>query len=294
MSPERPTRAWAPPPSNGYKPLVINVAMTGAVPQKKDNPLVPLTPAEIVADALACIDAGASVLHVHVRDEDGAPTHRRDLYEQVFGPLRDARPDVILCATTSSRVDPSPAARTLGLDLDPALRPDLGSLTLGSFNFPRSPSINPPDAIRWLLERMQELCIRPELEIFELGMVNTLHVLAEQGLIPDPPIANILLGSNGSLPAFVGDLARVVERLPAGTEWAAAGIGRFQRPMTIAAAVMDGNIRTGLEDNPLGDGSDGWSNASAVRAAVAAAELAGRTVATPAQARVRFGLPAVP
>ena len=150
--------------------------------------------------------------------------------------------------------------------------------------------MNPPDDIRALLERMAEAGVRPELEVFELGMVNTLHALAEGGLIPDPPLVNILLGSLGSLPAFVGDLARVVERLPGHAEWAAAGIGIYQRPMTIAAAIMGGNVRTGLEDAPKGDGTPGWSNVSAVQAAVAAATLAGREVATPAQTRERFGL----
>jgi 3-keto-5-aminohexanoate cleavage enzyme len=289
---ERQRRPWAPPPIDGYDPMIINVALTGAVPSKDDNRLVPLTPSEIVADAIACADAGASVVHIHVRDEDGQPVHRRDLYEETLGGLREARPDLILCVTTSSRVDPDPAARTVGLEFDPSLRPDMASLTLGSFNFPRTPSVNPPDTIRALLTRMAELGVRPELEVFELGMVNTLHGLADQGLIPDPPVVNILLGSMGSLPAFVGDLARVVERLPAQAEWAAAGIGVYQRPMTIAAAIMNGNVRTGLEDNPKGDGAPGWSNVAGVQVAVAAAALAGRAVATPAEARVRFGLSA--
>jgi uncharacterized protein (DUF849 family) len=280
---------------NGYRPMVVNVALTGAVPGKDDNPAVPLTPEEIVDDVLACAAAGATVFHVHVRDESGQPVHRRDLYEQVFGPLRDKAPDLVLCATTSSRVDPSPAARVAGLDLDPALRPDMASLTLGSFNFPRSVSNNPPAAIVGLLETMAELGIRPELEVFELGMVNTLWALAERGLIPDPPVVNILLGSYGSAPAFVGDLAHMVDRLPPGSEWAAAGIGIYQRSMTIAAAIMDGNVRTGMEDNPRGDGVGSsaapWSNVEAVRLAVAAAELAGRRVATAAETRARFGLP---
>jgi 3-keto-5-aminohexanoate cleavage enzyme len=283
-------RTWAPPPLDGYKAMIVNVALTGAVPGKGDNPSVPLTPDEIATDAVACAEAGAAVVHLHVRDEQGRPVHRRDLYEKAIGSIRERSPDLIVCVTTSSRVDPDPRSRMIGLELHPDLRPELASLTLGSFNFPQTPSVNPPDVIRALLERMGELGVRPELEIFELGMVNTLHALGDQGLIPDPPIANILLGSMGSLPAFVGDLARVVERLPAGTEWAAAGIGIFQRPMTIAAAIMDGNVRTGLEDNPRGDGSVGWSNVASVRAAVDAARVAGREVATAAEARRRFGL----
>ena len=283
-------RPWAPPPMDGYRPMVINVAMTGAVPGKRDNPNVPLTPEEIAADAIACAEAGASVVHLHVRDEDGSPVHRRDLYERAMGPIRDKVPELIVCVTTSSRVDPDPRHRMIGLDLDPELRPDLGSLTLGSFNFPKVISANPPDQIVALLEHMGEQGIRPELEVFELGMVNTLHVLRDRGLIPDPPIVNILLGSSGSAPAFIGDLGHIVERLPSNAEWAAAGIGIFQRPITLAAAAMDGNVRTGLEDNPRGHGEGEWGNVDAVSFCVAAAAIAGRAVATPEETRARFGL----
>jgi 3-oxoadipate:acetyl-CoA acetyltransferase len=283
-------RQWAPPPMDGYRPMVVNVALTGAVPGKADNGRLPMGPEEIAADAVACADAGASVVHIHVRDESGTPAHRRDLYERAIGPIRERAPELAVCVTTSSRVDPNPAARMIGLELEGELRPDMASLTLGSFNFPNTVSANPPAAIVALLERMGELGIRPEFEVFELGMVNTLHVLAERGLVPEPPVVNILLGSLGSAPAFVGDLARIVERLPPGSEWAAAGIGVFQRPMAIAAAIMDGNVRTGLEDNPRGDGTSQWGNVDAVRVATAAAELAGREVASPAEARARFGL----
>lgn len=274
--------------------MVVNVALTGAVPAKADNPRLPVTPEEIAADAIACGEAGASVVHIHVRDEEGAPTHRRDLYERAIAPIRERAPELIVCVTTSSRVDPDPAARMTALELDHDLRPEMASLTLGSFNFPRSVSVNPPETIVALLERMAELGVRPEFEIFELGMVNTLHTLAERGLVPEPPVVNVLLGSLGSAPAFVGDLERIAERLPDGAEWAAAGIGAFQRPMTIAAAIMDGNVRTGLEDNPRGDGSPGWGNVDAVRLAAGAARLAGREVASPAEARARFGLAEAP
>lgn len=273
--------------------MVINVALTGAVPRKSDNRRVPLTPEEIVDDVLTCADAGATVFHVHVRAEDGTPVHRRDLYEATLGAIRAARPELVLCVTTSSRVDADPGARMSGLEVDEAIRPDMASLTLGSFNFPDRPSVNPPAQMVALLERMAELGVRPELEVFELGMINTMHALADRGLIPGPPVVNVLLGSMGSMPAFIGDLARAVERLGPEAEWAAAGIGRFQPSMVLAAAIMDGNVRTGLEDNPRGDGSPDWSNCKAVEAAVAAATIAGRRVATAAETRTRFGLRAV-
>ena len=270
--------------------MIVNVALTGAVPGRADNANLPMSPAEIVADVLACADLGATVFHLHMRDEHGVPVHDRDRYERTLGGIRDARPDLVLGVTTSSRVAPDLSMRVVGLEVDPALRPDFASLSLGSFNFPRTVSVNPPDQIRALLERMGELGIRPELEVFELGMVNTLWSLLDAGLIPDPPVVNLLLGSLGSAPAFVGDLATMVSRLPPGSEWAAAGIGRYQRPMVIAAAIMDGNVRTGLEDDPRGDGTRGWSNASAVRLAVEAAALAGRRTATAQETRLRLGV----
>ena len=273
--------------------MIINVALTGAVPGKADNPRVPLTTNEIVADVLECADLGASVFHLHMRDEEGRPVHRFDLYQDTISRIRQERPELVLCVTTSSRVSSDVEARLVGLELESSIRPEFASLSLGSFNFPSSVSVNPPDQIRLLLTRMRERDVLPEFEVFELGMVNTLWALADEGLVPARPTVNILLGSMGSAPAFVGDLARIVDRLPPGAEWAVAGIGRFQRPMTIAAAVMDGNVRVGLEDNPVGD-APSWTNADSVRIAVEAARLAGRQVATPSEARVRFGLPARP
>lgn len=270
--------------------MIINVAGTGAVPSRADNLAVPFTPDEIAADVLACADAGASVFHLHMRDEAGAPIHRRDLYERTIAAIRTARTDLVLGVTTSSRVGSDVSDRMIGLDLDHDLRPEFASLTLGSFNFPRVPSVNPPDQIRALVDRMNERGIRPEFEIFELGMVDVLWRLLDEGHVVEPPVVNILLGSFGSAPAFVGELARIVDRLPPGSEWAAAGIGVFQRPMTIAGAVMGGNVRTGLEDSPRPPHDGPWTNADAVRLAVTAASLAGRDVADPAETRRRYRL----
>lgn len=275
---------------SGYEPVIVNVALTGAVPGKDDTPHVPLTPEEIAADAIACARAGASIVHVHVRDEDGKPVHRSDLYERAIGPIRDAVPDLIVCGTTSGRVSGDVRERMTVLHLEPSLRPDMASLTLGSFNFPKTVSNNAPDVIVGLLCEMNTLGVKPELEVFELGMVNTLHVLMERGLVEEGPYVNILLGSMGSAPAFVGDLARIVERLPDPCEWAAAGIGVFQRPMVMAAIAMGGNVRTGVEDAPRDIDGSPSSNVRAVEHAVAAAAVAGRAVATPAEARRRLGL----
>lgn len=274
--------------------MIVGVAPTGAVPGPGDNPAVPLTVEAIVADAITCAKAGATSIHVHVRDADGRPTHDADQYARIIAGIRQVVPEVVLCATTSSRVGSDLAARMTALDLPADVRPDLASLTLGSGNFPRTVNANPPDEMVALLERMGEQGVRPELEVFELGMVNTLHILRERGLIPDPVIVHVLLGSMGTAPAFVGDLAHLVDRLPEGAEWGGAGIGIFQRPMVVASAVLGGNVRTGLEDNPRGHGELPWTNADAVAFAVDAARLCGREIATATETRARFGLGARP
>jgi 3-keto-5-aminohexanoate cleavage enzyme len=146
---------------NGYRPMIINVAPTGAVPTKSAYAAVPITPDEIASDILSCADAGASVFHIHVRDEQGRAIHRRDLYERTIGLVRQERPELVLGVTTSSRVGAELSDRMIGLELDPSLRPDLASLSLGSFNFPTVVSNNPPDQIVALLERMGELGVGP-------------------------------------------------------------------------------------------------------------------------------------
>jgi len=273
--------------------MIVNVALTGAVPSKQDSPFLPVSPEEIAADAIECGKAGAAIVHIHVRDEGGLPVHRRDLFERAIAPIRAELPELIICVTTSGRVDPSVGGRMVGLDLDPSVRPDMASLTLGSFNFPTTVSINPPSLVEDLLRRMIEQGIKPELEVFELGMVNTAHILIEKDLIASPAYFNILLGSLGAAPAFVGHLAAIVDRLPADAEWAAAGIGAFQRPMVVAAAVMGGNVRTGMEDSPRHAGKP-VSNLEAVTFARNAAELVGRPLATPSEARQRLDLPSRP
>jgi 3-keto-5-aminohexanoate cleavage enzyme len=286
----REDRSWAPAPMSGYEPMIINVALTGAVVTKAHNPAVPVTPEEIAADAIACARAGAAIVHLHVRDEAGRQVHRAELYQRAIGAMRESVPELIVCGTTTGRAGSTLADRRCVLDLPLDVRPDMASLTLGSFNFPTVASVNPPEVITGLLEAMAEREVVPELEVFELGMVNTLRVLQERGLVAARPYVNILLGSLGSAPAFIQDLGHIVERLPVGTEWAAAGIGAFQRAMVMVAAAAGGNVRTGLEDAPVDIHGRPSSNVDAVHTAVAAAELAGRAVATPAEARTRLGL----
>jgi uncharacterized protein (DUF849 family) len=273
-------------------PLVINLAMTGMVPRRADNPHVPMTPDEVAADAQRCFAAGARVFHVHAREADETPSPRRELFAEIVRSLRCAVPEAIICVTTSGRLYNTFELRSDALNLEGELKPDLASLTLGSLNFPKQATVNEPDMIRRLAAAMQERGILPELEIFDMGMLDYAHYLIGKGLLKPPFVFNILLGSLGTLSAAPLNLALIVERLPPGAYWSAAGIGRFQFNMNALGLVMGGHVRTGLEDNLYFDPEkrDPATNEQLVQRLARLAEAAGRPVATPAEARALLGL----
>ena len=276
-----------------WSPLIVNVALTGMVPTKADNAAVPITPAEIVEDAERCVRAGASIVHVHARDEAGAPTWRAEVYAEIVGGIRERCPGAIVCVSTSGRAWSELERRAEVLDLEGALRPDLASLTLGSLNFPKQASVNDPETIVALAERMHERGIVPELEIFDLGMADYARFLVERGVLRPPLVFNVLLGSLGTLAATPLNLAMVTGALPEGSVWAGAGIGRFQLAMNALAIASGGHVRVGLEDNLWLDveKTRPATNLVLVERLVSIARAAERSIATPAEARELIGLP---
>jgi GNAT superfamily N-acetyltransferase len=168
----------------------------------------------------------------------------------------------------------------------------MASLTLSSLNFITGPSINAPETIQALAEMMRDRGIRPELEVFDAGMAYVAEHLADKGILEPPFYANLMMGSLGTAAARMSDLAHIVDSLPAGTTWAAAGLGGTQLPMNAMAVFAGGHVRTGLEDNPYFDYSARTpaTNSALVRRVAEMAALAGREVATPAQVRERLGL----
>jgi uncharacterized protein (DUF849 family) len=262
------------------------------VPTKADNPNVPVTPLEIAADAERVAAAGAAIVHLHARDADGAPTWRPDVFREVVHGVRERCPDVVVCVSTSGRTFPGFEERSAVLDLDGDEKPELASLTLGSLNFPRQASVNDPDMIRRLAERMHERGIVPELEVFDLGMVEYLGYLAGRGILEPPFYVNILLGSLGTLGASAFNLASVVRALPEDATWSAAGIGRFQLDVNALAIVMGGNVRVGLEDNVWLDRGRTVpaTNEALVDRFVRIAGTLERAPATPAETRAAIGL----
>ncbi|HNX97721.1 MAG TPA: 3-keto-5-aminohexanoate cleavage protein [Candidatus Aminicenantes bacterium] len=271
---------------------MINLAPTGIVPSRRENPHLPVTPAEIAADVERCFAAGARVFHLHARTVDGEATCRREVFADIVSRVIQAVPQAIIGVSTSGRRFPSYQDRCEVLDLEGELKPDLASLTPGSMNFPREASVNEPETIARLAAAMHERGIVPELEIFDFGMLDFVHYLIGKGILRPPFVFNLLLGSLGTLAATPLNLALLTERLPAGAFWSAAGIGRFQFAMNALGTASGGHVRTGLEDNLFLD-EDRLrlaTNAGLVERIARLAEAQGRPLATPEQARQLLGL----
>jgi uncharacterized protein (DUF849 family) len=273
-------------------PLIINLAPTGMLPSRSDSPYVPLSVAEIADDVARCAQLGASMAHLHARDADGIPSDDPAIIAELIRAVRSRAPDIVVTATTSGRRVPDVERRAAALYLDGDARPDMASLTLGSMNFARDASVNSPATVMRLAEIMRERGIKPELEVFDLGMVNFAHVLIDKGLIAPPYYFNILLGNPASAQATLLHLGMIVNDLPAGSVWAVAGLGRFQAQATALGAVMGDGVRTGLEDNLWLDQARTTkaTNAQLVARIAALAQAQGRPLATPRQVRERLGL----
>jgi 3-keto-5-aminohexanoate cleavage enzyme len=269
--------------------LIVQIAPTGMIPTKQITPHVPITPDEIARDTYAAYKLGASIVHVHARDEQGVPTCRKDVFAEIFSKIREKCPDIIINATTSGRFDQDVEQRAQVLDL----RPEMATLAVGSVNFFDHPTFNSPETVQLLARRMSDLGIKPELEIFEVGFVNTARYLARKEILKPPLHFNFILGSLGSIPADMRDLAYLVESVPPGTTWSGGGIGRFQLQINAAAILMGGHVRTGVEDAIHTDGTKTKfaTNKGLVERVVRLAREFNREIATPEEARKILAIP---
>jgi uncharacterized protein (DUF849 family)/N-acetylglutamate synthase-like GNAT family acetyltransferase len=275
-----------------YPPLIINVCLTGMIPTKKSNPYVPVSPDEIIEDAIRVYDAGARMLHIHARDEEENPTPDARLYEKIIGTIRKERPGVICCATTSGRNWSDFESRSATLYLPEDARPDMASLTLGSLNFLSNPSVNSIEMVERLAMAMKEQGVKPELEVFDSGMINLAKYLERHKLIEGRKYFNILLGNINTAPATIGSLSSLAGALPANSIWAGAGLGFFQLPMNTAAIVAGGHVRVGIEDSIHYDykKTQPASNEQLVKRVVRLAEELQRPIATAEETRRMLGL----
>ncbi|MEM7597101.1 MAG: 3-keto-5-aminohexanoate cleavage protein [Pseudomonadota bacterium] len=274
------------------KPCIICVAITGSVPQKSDNPAVPISIEEQVASTHAAFEAGASIAHCHVRQEDGTPTSDPDRFARLQEGIAAHCPGMIMQMSTGGR---SGAGTERGGMLP--LRPDMASLSVGSNNFPTRVYENPPDLIAWLAREMRSHEVVPEIEAFDLSHILKAISMHQDGLLYGPLYVQFVMGVKNAMPAdktvfdFYVEMMR--SRAPE-AEWCAAGIGAAQVVVNEWAIAAGGHTRTGLEDNVRLDKDRlAPSNAALVARAVALCEKYERPVATPAQARDMLGLRAV-
>lgn len=277
-------------------PFVINLAPTGIVPDRSMTPHVPLTHNEIVEDVARCAELGVQMFHLHARNAEGEHSNDPEQYGRLIEAIRrlPGGRELVLCVTTSGRKDPSFAARARVLDLDGDMKPDMASLTLTSLNFSRAASVNEPDVVRALAERMAEVGIRPELEIFDLGMASIAKVLVDKGVIPEPVYANILLGNIASAQTSIHQVAALLSDLPEQWFLSAAGLGRSQMAANTLALLYFDGARIGVEDNIWFDPQRRTlaTNTMLVERLVGLAAQLGRPLMTANALRRRLALPA--
>jgi uncharacterized protein (DUF849 family) len=271
------------------EPCIITVAITGSVPRKENNPAVPITVSEQVESTHEAYEAGAALVHVHVRKDDQATTSDPDRFAKFFEAVRPHCPDIIVQFSTGGR---SGVGSERGGMLH--LRPDMASLSTGSCNFPTRVYENSPELIKELAQKMSAHGVKPEIEVFDLAMLYNAAVYVDEGLLRAPLHVQFVLGVKNALPArrdiLEFEVLKLRELMPSAT-WVAAGIGRHQLEVNRWCLEMGGHCRTGLEDNVRWDKSRlAASNAELVaRVADLCAEY-DRSVATPAQARALLGL----
>jgi 3-keto-5-aminohexanoate cleavage enzyme len=266
--------------------LVITVALTGNVPTRQMNPNLPVTAAQIAADVKRCRDAGACLFHVHARDADQKPTLDIDVYKANVRAIKESAPDVIIQLSTGARAGKDWEARANPV----RLLPEMGSFTTGSNNLPGIVYENSPPFIDFLAEVYRDTGVKPEIEVFETGMIANAVFLQKKGYIQPPLHFDFVLGAPGSMPGTVKNLQFLSESIPAGSTWSVAGIGKAEIPLSAAAIAMGGHLRVGLEDNLfLPDGSHA-SNPLLVEKIVRIAREIGREIATPDEARSLLAL----
>ena len=275
--------------SAARQPCIITVAITGSVPRKENNPAVPITVTEQVESTHAAFEAGAAIVHVHVRNDDQSTTSNPDKFADFQERIRKHCPGIIVQFSTGGRSG-------VGSERGGMLhhRPDMASLSTGSVNFPTRVYENPPELIQELAEKMSRYGVKPEIEVFDLAMLYNAVNYARGGMLTEPLHVQFVLGVKHALPAardiLEFEVKKLAELMPEAT-WVAAGIGQHQLEVNRWCLEMGGHCRTGLEDNVRWDKNRlAGSNAELVKRVADLCSEYGRTVATPQVARTILGL----
>ena len=273
------------------KPCIICVAITGSVPRKEDNPAVPITVDEQVESTQAAFEAGATICHAHVRNDDQTTSSDPEKFARLKEGLEKHCPDMIIQFSTGGRSGAGPERGGML-----PLRPDMASLTVGSNNFPTRVYENPPDLVDWLASEMITYDIKPEIEAFDLSHIFQAAKMQEDGRLKGPAYVQFVMGVKNAMPVDreVFDFyLHTMKRLLPDSEWCAAGIARHQIDVNEWCVAAGGHARTGLEDNiRMNRDTLAPSNAALVERVVELCEQYERPVATPAEARAILGLAA--
>jgi 3-keto-5-aminohexanoate cleavage enzyme len=268
--------------------LIITAAICGAEVTKEHNPAVPYTVDEIVREAESAVNAGASIIHLHVREDDGTPTQSKERFKACIDAIKNRCPDAIIQPSTGGAVGMSNEERLQPVEL----KPEMATLDCGTVNFGGDDIfVNSENTIIAFAERMLELGVKPEIEVFDKGMIDTAIRLHKKGFIASPLHFNFVLGVNGGISATLRDLTFLQGSILQGSTFTVSGIGRAQFQMAAASIITGGHVRVGFEDNIyLEKGVLASSNGELVAKAVRLARELGRQIASPDEARVILGL----
>jgi 3-keto-5-aminohexanoate cleavage enzyme len=270
------------------QPLVITVAPVGGELTREQQPNLPLTPREIGEEVARCREAGAAMVHLHVRDADGVPTQDREHFAAAIDSIKRAAPDIIIQTSTGGSVGMKEEERAQPMDL----KPEMATLTTGTINFGDEVFENPYPLVERFFLRMREVGIQPEFEVFDTGMVDTALRLVDLH-DPDPRHLHfdLVLGVPGGMAGTPQAVSYIASQLPATATWSATGIGRTHIPVALTAVAMGGHVRTGFEDTVYYErGRLAGSNAELIARVARIAREAGRELATPDQAREIMGI----
>ena len=268
--------------------LIITAAICGAEVLKEHNPAVPYTIEECVREAKSAYDAGASVIHLHVRLDDGTPTQDKNRFKDVMDAIYKVCPDVIIQPSTGGAVGMTDDERLQPTELNP----EMATLDCGTLNFGGDEVfMNTENTIKYFGQRMIERGIKPELEVFDKSMIDMALRLHKKGFIQKPMHFDFVMGVNGGISGELRDFVFLRGSIPQDATYTVAGVGRFEFPLAVAAIVDGGHVRVGFEDNVfLSKGVLAKSNGELVEKVVRLAKELGRDIASPAEAREILGL----
>ncbi|NNJ88257.1 MAG: 3-keto-5-aminohexanoate cleavage protein [Eudoraea sp.] len=273
--------------------LILNFTPTGMIPTKKMTPFVPIGVSEIVEDVHLASEIGITMVHLHARDPiSEEPTYKKEIYADIIKGIRKYAPSLVICVSLSGRTFSKLEQRSDPLQLEGVLKPDMGSLTLSSLNFNNISSTNSPKMIQELASIMKEKGILPELEAFDLGMINYAKYLEKKDLIKAPFYFNLLLGNIACAQAELLHAGIMIKDLPADSLWSLAGIGNTQLKMNSISIAIGGGVRVGLEDNIWFDESRTTlaTNADLLKRIHTIAQANSREIMTPMEFREKMNL----